>query len=108
MITDAIVAFYDAQPVLLDQVPQLGHVPKIFQSMSHSNNVIPKSAVKIVHQLSASTVCIRAFTEIQCVGSMKKAMTIRPDIIGLACEALMKMFEEGEENLVEQVSLVFT
>ena len=38
-----------------------------------------------------------------CIGPMKLAMKIRRDTIGLACEALMKMFQLGEDDLVEQV-----
>lgn len=38
-----------------------------------------------------------------CIGPMKLAMKIRRDAIGLACEALMKMFQLGEDDLVEQV-----
>ena len=49
-------------------------------------------------------VCIRAMAQYDCIGPMKLAMKIRRDVIGLACEALMKMFQLGEDNLVEQVS----
>ncbi len=34
---------------------------------------------------------------------MKVAMKVRRDQIGLACEALNKMFTQQEEELVEQV-----
>ena len=57
-VTTALVAFFSAQPAMLDQVPQLGHIPKLFKSMSSRNDIIPKSAIQVVHQLSASDVRI--------------------------------------------------
>lgn len=45
-----------AQPAMLDQVPQLGHVPKLFKAMTSRNDAIPKSALQIVHQLAGSEV----------------------------------------------------
>ena len=38
-----------------------------------------------------------------CIGSIKVAMKIRRDMIGVASEALNSMFQFGEEELVEQV-----
>ena len=39
----------------------------------------------------------------ECIGPFKTAMKMRKDTIGLACEALMKMFQQNEDALVEQV-----
>ena len=59
MVTSGIVAFFTAQPAMLDQVPQLGHIPKLFKAMSSRNDSIPKTALQIVQQLSNSEVCAR-------------------------------------------------
>jgi len=56
MVTSGIVAFFGAQPAVLDQVPQLGHIPKLFKAMSSRNDAIPKTALQIVQQLSNSEV----------------------------------------------------
>jgi len=56
MVTSGIVAFFTAQPAMLEQVPQLGHVPKLFKAMSSRNDSIPKTALQIVQQLSNSEV----------------------------------------------------
>jgi DnaJ family protein C protein 13 len=101
-VTSGVVAFFTAQPSMLDQVPQLGHIPKIFKVMTSRNDCIPKSSLLIVQQLSASEVCIRAMAQIDCIGPMKIAMKIRRDMISVACDAYMKMFQLGEEELVEQ------
>lgn len=50
--TTALVALLHAQPNLADAVPVLGHIPKFFTQLS----VQPKSALKVLHQLSLSEV----------------------------------------------------
>jgi len=57
MVTSGIVAFFSVQPAMLDQMPQLGHIPKLFKAMSSRNDSIPKTALQIVQQLSNSEVC---------------------------------------------------
>jgi hypothetical protein len=41
--------------------------------------------------------------QIECIGAMKVGMKARRDSISLAAEALGKMFDKGEEELVSQV-----
>ena len=41
--------------------------------------------------------------QVECIGPIQTAMKIRRDSIALACEALSKMFDRGEEELVSQV-----
>ncbi|CAH1789259.1 unnamed protein product [Owenia fusiformis] len=101
-ITTAIVAFFSAQPAWLDQVPSLGHIPRIFQVMNSKNDAIPKSAIQVTHQLVQSDVCIRSMAGVECIGQIKIAMKIRKDMIGLACESLNKMFSTGEDELIQQ------
>ncbi|XP_064647249.1 dnaJ homolog subfamily C member 13-like isoform X1 [Lineus longissimus] len=103
LVTSAIVFYFAAQPSMLDQIPQLGHVPKIFKSMSSRNDAIPKSAVQIIRQLSENQTCVRCMASCtDCIASMKVAMKLRRDMIGVACEALHNMFESGEDELVSQ------
>ncbi|EDV26296.1 uncharacterized protein TRIADDRAFT_21978 [Trichoplax adhaerens] len=101
-VTTAIVAFFNAQPLMMDQLPSLGHIPRFFQSMSSRNDAIPKASVTVVHTITSSDICIRAMTETECIGSVMVAMKKRPDIIGLACEAYYNMFEHKESAFVQQ------
>lgn len=55
-ITTAAVCLFSAQPQLADQVPPLGHLPKILQAMNHKNNAIPKSAMRVIHILADNEV----------------------------------------------------
>lgn len=56
MVTTALVFLFKSQPVMLDYVPQLGHVPRILRAMSSRNDAFPKHAIQILHQLSVSEV----------------------------------------------------
>lgn len=38
-----------------------------------------------------------------CVSHMIKAMEARPDVVGVACEALYNMFDKNHTELVSQV-----
>ena len=55
-VGNGVVAFFSVQPAMLDQIPQLGHIPKLFKAMTSRNDAIPKSALRIVQQLANSDV----------------------------------------------------
>jgi DnaJ family protein C protein 13 len=55
-VTTGVVCLFSSQPALLDQVPSLGYIPKIFQSMKNKNDAIPKAAIQVVHQLANNEV----------------------------------------------------
>ncbi|XP_070570129.1 dnaJ homolog subfamily C member 13-like isoform X2 [Ptychodera flava] len=101
-VTTAVVSLFMAQPMLADQLPPLGHIPKIFQCMSSRNDAIPKSTIQVIFQVADSEVCVRAMAQTECVGQMIMGMKIRRDMIGLACEALHKMFQKEQDDLVAQ------
>ena len=42
--------------ILFFQVPGLGHIPNLVKSMSSSNDAVVKSAIQVVHLLSANEV----------------------------------------------------
>ena len=56
MVTTATVCLFSSQTSLLDQVPSLGYIPKVFLAMREKNNAIPKSALQVCHQLAHSEV----------------------------------------------------
>lgn len=49
----ALVELLRSQPYLADEIPVLGHLPKLFNLL----NVQPKNTLAILHQLSLSEVC---------------------------------------------------
>ena len=56
--TQALVCLLQAQPTLADQIPSLGHIPRLCRQMSSQNSQPPvyKAAILILHQLAASEV----------------------------------------------------
>jgi len=118
LVTTALCTFLEAQPNLADQVPQLGFLPKVFQSMrsaaAQSNNAIPKSALQVWCCLCRSAVCLRAMPSVQLVGGVQEggvggclpavmaALRGRSDCLQLGAEALDRLFDLGEEDLAAQ------
>jgi DnaJ family protein C protein 13 len=56
-VTGAICAFLNAQQSMLEALPQLGHIPRLFKAMTLRNNCIPGSAISIMHAASSNQVC---------------------------------------------------
>lgn len=52
-------------------------------------------------------ICTRSMAQVECLSAMMVGMKSRRDQIALAAEALYKMFDKGEEELVSQVSHTF-
>ena len=102
-VTAALVGFCGSQTTMLDTLPSLGHIPKLFRAMAAKNDAIPKSAVQLAHALAVSKVCVRAMAQTDCVGKIQLAIKRRGDVTALACETYMRMFDSNEETLVEQV-----
>uniref|UniRef100_A0A8D2LW72 DnaJ heat shock protein family (Hsp40) member C13 n=1 Tax=Varanus komodoensis TaxID=61221 RepID=A0A8D2LW72_VARKO len=101
-VTTATVCLFSAQPQLADQVPPLGHLPKILQAMNHRNNAIPKSAIRVIHILSDNELCVRSMAALETICPLMNGMKKRPDTIGIACEALNRMFQKEQNDLVVQ------
>lgn len=55
-VTTAAVCLFNAQSQLADQVPPLGHLPRVLASLSHKNNAVPKSSIRLIHALSDNEV----------------------------------------------------
>lgn len=102
-VTQAALCLFTAQPQLGDQVPGLGHIPNLVKSMGSSNDAVIKSAVQVVHLLSANEICVLSMAQVSdCISHVIKGMDARPDVVGLACEALHRMFEKNHTELVAQ------
>lgn len=63
LTTQALVALLKSQPALADQVPSLGHIPRLCRQMATRNSQpnVYKSAILIMHQLANSEVCVEYF-----------------------------------------------
>ncbi|CAG2054418.1 unnamed protein product [Timema podura] len=104
LATSALVSLLQAQPALADQVPSLGHIPRLCRQMvlCKQHNDVPKAAILVLHQLATSEVCIQAMGHTECINPLKKAMQARKDMIGVACEALNRLFSANQDQLIKQ------
>lgn len=57
-VTTAAVCLFSTQTQLADQVPPLGHLPRILAALNHKNNAVPKSSIRLIHVLSENEVHI--------------------------------------------------
>lgn len=59
-ITTAAVCLFSTQTQLADQVPPLGHLPRILAALNHKNNTVPKSSIRLIHVLSENEVHLKS------------------------------------------------
>ncbi|XP_078270124.1 dnaJ homolog subfamily C member 13 isoform X5 [Rhinoraja longicauda] len=102
LVTTAAVCLFHSQPQLADQVPPLGHLPKVITALNHRNNAIPKSSIRLIHALSDNEFCVRAMAVMETIGPLMNGMKVRSDMIGLASESLNRMFQKEQTDLVAQ------
>lgn len=55
-VTTAAVCLFSTQTQLADQVPPLGHLPRVLAALNHKNNAVPKSSIRLIHVLSDNEV----------------------------------------------------
>lgn len=85
----ALVALLRAQPSLCDAVPTFGHIPKFFRQLT----VQPAAALKVLHQLAASEVCVAAIAQTDCVAALKRCMEMNGQLSATVCETLSRLFK---------------
>ncbi|XP_054717127.1 dnaJ homolog subfamily C member 13-like [Uloborus diversus] len=102
MMTQALVCLLQAQPSLLDQVPALGHIPRILQAMSKQNDALSASCLQIIRQFSNSEGCIKCMSQSNFISPLIKAMKKRNDLVGIGCETLNNAFQHSNEDLMLQ------
>ncbi|XP_063063079.1 dnaJ homolog subfamily C member 13-like isoform X6 [Engraulis encrasicolus] len=101
-VTTATVCLFGTQSQLADQVPPLGHLPRILAALNHKNNAVPKSSIRVIHALSDNELCVRSMAALETIGPLMCGMKMRADMAGLACEALNRMFQKEQTDLVAQ------
>ncbi|KAI4878723.1 hypothetical protein NFI96_021841, partial [Prochilodus magdalenae] len=101
-VTTAAVCLFSTQTQLADQVPPLGHLPRILAALNHKNNAVPKSSIRLIHVLSDNELCVRSMAALETIGPLMSGMKVRADMAGLACEALNRMFQREQTELVAQ------
>ncbi|XP_030387822.1 dnaJ homolog subfamily C member 13 isoform X2 [Scaptodrosophila lebanonensis] len=96
--TTALVELLRSQPNLADDIPVLGHIPKLFNLLS----VQSKNTLSVLHQLSLSEFCVSAIAQTECVAPLKRCMEHHRDCIEKACETLSRLFKHQHDSLISQ------
>uniref|UniRef100_H2Z525 J domain-containing protein n=1 Tax=Ciona savignyi TaxID=51511 RepID=H2Z525_CIOSA len=94
-VTQAVCSLFAMQPTLAEHIPSLGHLPIVFKHMTNKNDAIPNACISVIHVLSDNESCVQGFAETDCMKPLIAAMKMRPDKVGLACEALHRMFSKN-------------
>uniref|UniRef100_T1GGD6 Uncharacterized protein n=1 Tax=Megaselia scalaris TaxID=36166 RepID=T1GGD6_MEGSC len=87
--TTALVELLRSQPNLADDIPVLGHIPKLFRLLP----VQPKNTLSVLHQLSISEFCVTSISQTECILPLKKCMESNSDLIEKTCETLSRLFK---------------
>lgn len=101
-VIQALVSFLQAQPALLDHIPAMGHIPRLMKVMGNGQEAIARSCILVLHQLVNNEGCIKSLSQVESVPPLIRAMQLRQDMVGIACEALNQMFKQKNEELIQQ------
>ena len=102
MVTAALVCFLVHHSALADQIPPLGHIPRIFTLMTPKNASINKSCVDVLLPMTESEVCVRTIAKCKSLNPLITAMKTRNDIILPANEVMSNMLDRNIPELVSQ------
>ena len=102
MVTTALVCFLVHHTTLADQIPPLGHIPRIFTLMTPKNASINKSCVDVLLPMAESEVCVRTIAKCKSLNPLITAMKTRNDIILPANEVISKLLDRNIPELVSQ------
>ncbi|UYV62597.1 DNAJC13 [Cordylochernes scorpioides] len=102
MLGQALVSLLQAQPALLELLPATGHlsrIPRLLESAPHTG-------LGLLRELPASESCMRALASgPSFLRALATAAERSHELIGLACEALNRLFQSANEDLVQQKPL---
>jgi len=92
-LTRALSILFDVQPLLLENVPQMGTLPKALQALSSKNDAIAGFGLQVVTQIVRNDNCLRALAGSEFIRILKEAIARRSDLIELAAETLSRVFK---------------
>ena len=53
---------------------------------------------------TSNQICVQAISQCKCIGALRNAMKVRPDVQALVCETLMHLMKSSDDDLIAQVS----
>ncbi|XP_042237903.1 dnaJ homolog subfamily C member 13-like isoform X4 [Homarus americanus] len=95
LVVSTVITVLSAQRNLLEYLPQLGHIPRVVSLLFSKNLSVARAATHATHQFTFSQVCFNVLEGTEVVAGLVSAMKLRPDVVGVACEALHNLFSGG-------------
>ncbi|XP_071522873.1 dnaJ homolog subfamily C member 13 isoform X2 [Panulirus ornatus] len=96
LVVSTVIAVLTAQRNLMEYLPQLGHIPRVVSQLSSKNLSVARAATLATHQFTFSQICFSILEGTEVVAGLVSAMKLRPDVVGVACEALHNLFSGGD------------
>ncbi|XP_039278465.1 dnaJ homolog subfamily C member 13 isoform X2 [Nilaparvata lugens] len=104
MTVTALANLLQAQPQLADEVPALGHIPRVCAQIkaTHYRPQIPLAIFRILYHLAKSEACIESLARTDVLKPMKLTMQKHTEVVGLGCETFVRLFLSKKDSLIEQ------
>ncbi|KAJ9443701.1 DnaJ-like protein subfamily C GRV2 [Diplonema papillatum] len=98
LVSKSIVCLLNTRTVLADQVPQLGHLPKLFSAISKAKPVTSHAALQVVHQLASSKAVVESMggmNSVQPLLDFMRASGVPDDQLGQVIETIERMMTKN-------------
>ena len=106
-LTQALVQLFNAQPLLLENIPTMGTLPKVLQTLSAKNEAIVGYGIFVLNQIVKNENCLKSLTAYDCINIFKEAIKKRIDLIPVISETLCTIFSNQTvvDEFVGQVKI---
>lgn len=91
-LTQALVQLFNAQPLLLENIPTMGTLPQVIQALGSKKDSIVGSALQILNQFVNNENCLKSLSSYECMNTFKEAIQKRLDLVPITAETLSKIF----------------
>lgn len=91
-LTQALVQLFNAQPLLLENIPTMGTLPQVIQALGSKKDSIVGSALQILNQIVNNENCLKSLSSYECMNTFKEAIQKRLDLVPITAETLSKIF----------------
>ena len=104
-LTKSVIVCLSTQPGLVDQLPAMGHFPRLAQVMANvKSQQCAAACMRILQPMSSNIACAQALAQLDSFmlgvkNSMRQAKTLG---IASSAQALSELFKFGEENFGAQ------
>lgn len=103
LITASICTLFSSQPTLLLLIPPTGYIPIFVNKLRTKNEVIAKSCLSVLLKFAGEAACVSDMMSTNVLAeNLNNAFETHPDQSELACDVLVKIFESGNNDFINQ------